>query len=162
MNAGSFLSATISSVKPAGQYKMFVRLPGSTPIELTSYPGDDGAALEGQLMGSPLLFAFQNRVCSDANQVASSDGSFCVCAKGNTEDTEAANPTEGLRCKPCPQGFYKDDIDSIACQECDVKRTTIHAGSTYVLDCICETGYVSHQRMTCCLALVTSPTNGAA
>jgi len=116
-----------------------VRLPGSQPPTLSTYP-EDGAALEGQLIGSPVMFTFQTVDCADVDQVPSVDGSFCVCAPGYTSVDPVEAGSGFTTCEPCPQGFFKDSIETNDCQPCDVSQSTLGTGSAHASDCVCKAG----------------------
>ena len=134
-----FISATIPNVRPAGRYQVVVRLPGSTPTSLSAYPRMDTL---GQLDGSPVDFTFDPVECAASDQVPSTDGSVCVCGPGYTRSEPAEAGSDVTTCEPCPQGFYKDDIEAISCQECDVTKFTLRAGSAHASDCVCKAGCV--------------------
>lgn len=146
MRAGGFISATIRNVKPAGRYRVIVRLAGSTPLTLTAYP-PDGATLDGQLLDSPVAFTFETVKCDRSDLVPSTDGSACVCAPGyisaEPAAAGAAGPDDDVTCEPCPQGSYREDIDAASCQACDVSTSsTLRAGSASASDCVCKAGCV--------------------
>ena len=135
------MSATVPGVKPAGDYKIFVRLPGSSPATLLAYP-TDGTPLDGQLVGSPVAFDFRTVDCTRAHQVPSVDGSFCVCTVGYKSAEDQAQSGSATVCEPCPEGFYKDNLEADDCQACEAFKTTLQTGSARASDCVCERGCV--------------------
>ena len=135
------MTATVPGVTPAGNYEIFVRLPGSTPARLSAYP-EDGLLLDGQLGGSPIAVTFNTVECALANQVPSVDGDACVCTIGYKSADDQAQA--GTVCEPCPEGSYRDDLETDMCQPCEAFKTTFQTASTQKSDCVCERGCVAH------------------
>ena len=145
--------ATIPNIKPAGRYQIIVRLPGATPTTLSAYP-TDATSLDGQLGGSPVAFTFQTVECAEIDQVPSTDGSLCVCAPGYVL-VEPAGAGVTTTCEPCPQGFYRDNIDDNSCQACPANyfcpgddtrhacplNSTAPVSSSSVDNCVCDGGF---------------------
>lgn len=57
----------------------------------------------------------------------------CICNAGYEGD--------GIKCKLCEKGFYKDSLSPGRCNPCPANSTTNYAGSEHIRDCSCHTPY---------------------
>jgi cysteine-rich repeat protein len=65
----------------------------------------------------------------------------CVCEIGMFLSGDA--------CIPCSRGTYKGEQGYQACDECDIGKTTVSNGSTFVEMCVCAAGYFINDSLDC-------------
>ena len=133
-------SGTIENVKPAGQYRVFVRyaLVDDVPVPMATYPSGGAVTDSTQLQGSALAFTIERTVCEDPDsQTTNSDGDVCVCKQGFYD----ADLLDGeLICGACAVGTYRDNIVDPTCVSCPGTSTTVSTASTAAGDCVCDVG----------------------
>jgi hypothetical protein len=142
-------AGTIQSVKPAGQYRVFVRfaLLDDVPAPLAVYPPDGVVTDPTQLQGSALAFTIIETTCSDpASQTPNSDGDVCKCQKGFFDADKDDGETI---CEPCAVGTYRDDIEADTCTPCGTSTTTLNNASNAATLCVCNVGYFSDALRGC-------------
>jgi hypothetical protein len=139
-NLARLASGTIENVKPAGQYRVFVRyaLLDDRPEPLAAYPSGGVVTDPTQLQGSALAFTIERKECADPDsQTTNSDGDLCVCKQGFF-DTDLLD--DELICEACAVGTYRDNIQQPFCSNCDGTYTTVSNASTAASDCVCDVG----------------------
>ncbi|KAJ1470312.1 hypothetical protein T484DRAFT_1557126, partial [Baffinella frigidus] len=65
----------------------------------------------------------------------------CVCEIGMFLSGDA--------CIPCSLGTYKSEKGYQVCDECDIGKTTVSKGSTFVEMCVCAAGYFINDTLDC-------------
>ena len=135
-------TGTIVNVRPAGQFRVYVRRATLTdiPASLTAYPPNGELDDATEMRGSVLTFDIVQRECVDpASQTPDSDGAECVCRQGFFD----ADPQDGeLVCDPCAVGTYRDNIQDPTCLSCPGTSTTVGTASIAREDCVCNVGCV--------------------
>ena len=135
-------TGTIVNVRPAGQFRVYVRRATLTdiPASLTAYPPNGELDDATEMRGSVLTFDIVLRECVDpASQTPDSDGAECVCRQGFFD----ADPQDGeLVCDPCAVGTYRDNIQDPTCLSCPGTSTTVGTASIAREDCVCNVGCV--------------------
>jgi hypothetical protein len=145
-------AGTIENVKPAGQYRVFVRyaLVDDVPEPLAVYPPGGVVTDSTQLQGSALAFTIEKTPCDDpVSQTPNSDGDQCVCKQGFFD----ADPQDGeLICQQCAVGTYRDNIVDPTCLSCPGTSTTVNAASTADADCVCNVGTFYSETLAQCVS----------
>jgi hypothetical protein len=145
-------AGTIENVKPAGQYRVFVRyaLLDDVPAPLAVYPPGGVVTDSTQLQGSALAFTVEKTLCvAPASQTPNSDGDQCVCRQGFFD---ADLQDDELVCEPCAVGTYRDNIVDPTCLSCPGASTTVNAASTAVGDCVCNVGTFDSETEAGCVS----------
>jgi len=70
-----------------------------------------------------------------------------LCGIGHQSLIASTNQTLNVssqdRCEPCPLGYYKDALDSAACEACQDSKTTRVTGAVDARLCVCPRGYIA-------------------